>query len=114
MPGVESEAVNYTDLLRWGGISFGFTLEGRDAVPPAEQALVVNQSVSPKYFRTLGIPLLAGRDFALADDAEAPRVAIVSESFARRYWPDGDALGKRFKNGPPDANEVNWISVVVL
>jgi predicted permease len=112
LPGVESAAVNYTDLLRWSGISFGFTLEGRDAVPPAEQALVVNQSVTPKYFRTLGIPLLAGRDFALADDAGAPRVAIVSESFARRYWPDGEALGKRFRNGPPDAGDAPWITVV--
>ncbi|MBV8856413.1 MAG: ABC transporter permease [Acidobacteria bacterium] len=112
LPGVESAAVNYTDLLRWSGISFGFTLEGRDPVPPAEQASVVNQSVTPKYFRTLGIPLLAGRDFAPADDAGAPRVAIVSESFARRYWPDGDVLGKRFRNGPPNAKDAPWITVV--
>jgi predicted permease len=112
LPGVESAAVNYTDLLRWGGISFGFTLEGREPVPPAEQTTVVSQSVTPKYFRTLGIPLLAGRDFALADDAEAPRVAIVSESFARRYWPGGDALGKRFKNGSANTEEAPWITVV--
>ena len=52
--------------------------------------------VTPDYFRALDIPLLQGRDLAAADTAAAPFVAVVSESFATRYWPAGDALGRSF------------------
>jgi predicted permease len=48
------------------------------------------------YFDALRIPLMAGRDFGAGDVFDAPFVAIVSESFARRYWPDGSAIGRRF------------------
>ena len=67
--------------------------------------------VSPGYFATLGIRLLHGRDFTGSDDAHAPGVAIVSETVARRIWPDADALGKRIaladQPGPND-----WLTVV--
>jgi predicted permease len=112
LSGVEQAAVNYTDLLRWSGISFGFTLEGREPVPQSEQVATPNQSVTPNYFRTVGIPLLAGRDFTWRDDADSPLVAIVSETFARRYWPEGDALGKRFKSGSATTGETPWITIV--
>jgi len=52
-------------------------------------------TVAPGYFRTLGIPLVAGRDFTQADDRPAPKVAIVSRSLAGRLWPGQDAIGKR-------------------
>jgi len=51
--------------------------------------------VSPGFFRTLGIPLLRGRDFSQTDDQGHPRVAIVSSSLAERLFPNGDAIGKR-------------------
>ncbi len=51
--------------------------------------------VSADYFRTMGVPLLKGRTFTDRDDGTAPAVAIVSQSFARRYFPDGDPLGRR-------------------
>ena len=50
--------------------------------------------VDAGYFRTLGIPLLGGRDFTPQDDRDSPRVAIVSEAFAKRYWPDVDPIGR--------------------
>jgi predicted permease len=53
--------------------------------------------VTPGYFATLGIPLRRGRDVAATDTREQPFVAVVSESFARRQWPNEDPLGKRFK-----------------
>src|SRR5208337_3484562 len=53
-------------------------------------------TATPGYFRTLGIRLLAGRDFADHDTAQAPRVAIVNESMAKRLWPGENAVGKRF------------------
>ena len=55
--------------------------------------------VTPNYFKTLGIPLLRGRDFGASDREGAPRVAVVNETMARRFWPGEDALGKRFRLG---------------
>src|ERR1051325_2657751 len=52
-----------------------------------------------RYFRTLGIPLIQGREFTEEYHADRPLEVVVSESFARRYWPNGDALGKRFRAG---------------
>jgi putative ABC transport system permease protein len=59
----------------------------------------------------MGIPLLSGRDFTERDDAGNPRVAIVTRSFALRYWPSVDPLGKRFKYGPVDSTQP-WITIV--
>jgi predicted permease len=56
-------------------------------------------TVTPGFFQTLGIPLLDGRDFEAADRPGAPAVAIVDESTAKRFWPDGRALGKRVVMG---------------
>ena len=53
--------------------------------------------ISPGFFRTLGIPLLRGRDFDQTDDGRHPRVAIVSSSLAERLFPDGNAIGKRIR-----------------
>jgi predicted permease len=54
----------------------------------------VSLIVMPGYFQTLGVPLISGRDFTAHDDSAASRVAIISETMARRYWPDEDALGQ--------------------
>ena len=55
--------------------------------------------VTPAYFETLRIPLVRGRGFSLTDDRKAPRVAIVNESMATRFFPDGDALGRQIEIG---------------
>ena len=68
--------------------------EGQSVVPPAQRPLAQWNSVTPEYFQTLGIPLLRGRDFTWADDEESPLVLIVSESLARRFWPNQNPLGK--------------------
>ena len=67
-----------------------FTVEGH----PERRARTYVNSVAPGFFETLGIPLLRGRDFLASDRPGAPVVAIVSESFARAYFPDEEALGK--------------------
>jgi putative ABC transport system permease protein len=56
-------------------------------------------AISPDFFRALGIPLLKGREFNEHDTSDSPGVLIISESLARRLWPDGDALGKRLNIG---------------
>jgi predicted permease len=62
-----------------------------------EQPAPEYDEVSPAYFATLGIPLVSGRAFTLADDENAPRVAVVNEAMAAKYWPRSDPLGKIFQ-----------------
>jgi len=70
-----------------------------DQVPPPGQRApeATMYSASAEYFDAVGVRLLAGRTFRESDDAGAPRVAIVNETLARRFWPDADAVGRRFR-----------------
>jgi putative ABC transport system permease protein len=67
--------------------------------------------ICPHYFQTLRIPLLAGRDFTLADAVGAPEVVIVNEALVRRYFPDQDPVGRRLKLGGPRST-APWFTVV--
>jgi len=71
-------------------------IEGQAPARSGEAPRAGAASVSPEHLRTLGTRLLGGRDFTEQDDERAPRVAVINETFARRFWPDGDAVGKRF------------------
>jgi predicted permease len=87
----------------------GLTVEGvTDA--PGTNPWAYYLTVSDDYFRALGIPLRQGRTFGPQDHLEAPEVALVSESLARRYWPRESAVGKRIRFGPDGA--APWIEVV--
>ena len=102
-----ASAVNFVPL---GGamIRGDIKVDGR-TLPPSY--LVAKPSVSPGYFRTMGIRLRLGREFTAQDVASAPHVAIVSESVARQIWPDVNPIGQRISNkdvpGPGD-----WLTVV--
>ncbi len=108
-PGVEAAGgTNHVPLA--GDIwSLSFQIEGR-AVPVSELPSAVYRVATPGYFAALGVPVLRGRDFALADRANAPGVAIVNETMARRHWPGEDALGKRIALGP--ARNPEWRTIV--
>ena len=67
--------------------------------------------VMPGAFDALGLPLVAGRDFTLRDDSAAPGVAVVSETFAQRYWPGQDAVGKQLRLRAPDAPLLTVVGV---
>lgn len=85
----------------------GQPLERLPAVPTA-----MYNRVSPGYFQAMGTRLLEGRDFVEQDDEKAQRVAIINETFARRFFPGEDAVGKRFSLGRPDAAKTIVIGVV--
>jgi predicted permease len=74
------------------------------------------EAITPGYFRTLGIPLLRGRDFASTDVAAAPNVVIVSASAAAKYWPDRDAIGQQLvvatQRAPGTREQLRWQTVV--
>ena len=79
----------------------------------AEPVLVYSNAVSPGHFRTLGIPLLAGRDFDERDRETSPLVVIVNETLARRFWPGANPIGQRLRvNDSAPASP--WLEVVGL
>ncbi len=71
--------------------------------------VAIFNSVSPGYFATIGQPLLRGRDFATSDGNTAPRVAIVNQQFARKFWPGQDVIGRKFKQGDGDVEIVGLV-----
>ena len=81
------------------------------AVPGADPVRHFRHGVTPKFFETLGIPILAGRGFTNADLTESPRVAVVSDATARRLWPGQNPLGQRFHLGDQTGPEVAVVGV---
>ena len=96
-PGVESVAL--ADSIPYGGLMRRRTIQGID----------VNESeVSPEYFRTIGLHLISGRDFT-RHDADSPGAIIVSESLARRLWPDQSPMGRTIRTGARTAQVVGVV-----
>ena len=114
IPGVESVAFTQTMPFTWG-IPANFSVYGSsdDAtkLPPA-----FYDSVSPSFFGTLRIPLVAGRTFTETDDGNAPRVIVLSESAAKKFFPNENPIGKRLVLPPsrqqPTAQALEIIGVV--
>jgi len=98
LPGVRG--VGSSEIAALTGTDYGanITIEGREKLPEDLQHINYD-AISPKYFSTLGVPLLAGREFNESDTANSPKVAVVSESMAKRYFPEGTPLGARFAWG---------------
>ncbi|MFP5264635.1 MAG: ABC transporter permease [Blastocatellia bacterium] len=94
LPGVVS--VGATESLPMSGdYVYGFEIEGRPPAAPGEDISTNYYSVTPDYFRAMGIQLLRGRLFTDRDRDGAQRVAIINESMAKRIFPDEDPIGKR-------------------
>ncbi len=85
-------------------------LEGREYPEPSDRPRSHVDYVTPGFFAFLGESLLEGEGFTDAHDADAPPVAIVNRSFVEEFWPDGSAVGRRFRGGVADS--VPWITVV--
>jgi len=82
-----------------------------DGRSPDHGVLVEDESVTPRYFPTLGLHMVTGRAFTDQDIENVRAVAIVSESLAHRAFPNSDALGKQVRFGPPEANH-SWLTIV--
>jgi len=95
LAGVESATLARVVPLSGGGRTTNVLIEGQEP-PPEDRPNTVNANVvGLRYFETLGIPFVRGRDFTAQDREGAPGVVIVNETFARRFWPDEDPIGKR-------------------
>jgi putative ABC transport system permease protein len=109
IPGVESAGI-IGDLFIGGTAEQLLTTEG-DARSISERVRLRRDEVSGGFFEALRTPLLRGRFFSVEDGPDSPRVAIVNEAMARRLWPGGDPVGKRFKLGAGDSRGP-WFTVV--
>jgi putative ABC transport system permease protein len=107
-PGIASAAFSSGVPLH-DGWSRTYTIEGRPR-DLKDMPFVNHVVVSPGYFRTLGIPLLEGRDFT-ETDFDQPHILIVTKSFERENWPGESAVGKHLRFGPPKNNEP-WHTIV--
>ncbi len=121
LPGVRSASVARVAVLTGGGRMTTIAVEGRPDSgdrgqsegggfqPTAGRTTMVNV-VGPGFFRTLGIPLVRGRDFSGHDSESGPLVAIVSATMVRQFFPGEDPIGKRFTTGTGTTNE--WTEIV--
>jgi len=121
VPGVASAAAINRPPLNGGGISMQFLIEGHPAPPPTndssgsqEQGQTADYfAITQNYFATMKIPILRGRDFTVDDTAAAPLVIIVSQSFAKRFFPNEEPVGKRITlDFVPDERPRQIIAVV--
>jgi putative ABC transport system permease protein len=110
LPGVVTAGAISHLPLSGANAGRSFSIEGR-TLPPGQNASAAYRLTCPGYFKALGIPLLKGRDFDARDATESPGVVIINEETAKRYWPDDDPVGKRFKLGRPDGSNP-WMTVV--
>jgi len=109
VPGVESAGI-IGDLFISNPREQVLTVETDDGTVSGRPRLT-RAEVSANFFATLGTPLLRGRFFSLADGRESAPVAIINEAMARRSWPRGDPVGRRFKYGLRDSDQ-RWYTVV--
>ena len=106
LPGAKSAAISAALPLSWKRIT-PVLPEGQPSVPLAERPFIDIEAISPQWFLTMRVPLRSGRTFTAADNAQAPKVVIVNEAFARRFWPNQNPLGKHITVGRwPEPAEV--------
>ena len=98
LPGVRDAATSAALPLSWKRIT-PVLPEGQPDVPLPQRPFIDIEAISPTWFRTMRVPLLRGREFTSADDAQAAKVVIANETFARRFWPGQDPIGRRIVVG---------------
>ncbi|HVT15056.1 MAG TPA: ABC transporter permease [Thermoanaerobaculia bacterium] len=110
LPGVVSVAAAVSGIPLADAWGRSLTVEGSPLLSLREAPMINHVVATPGYFKTLGVPLVAGRDFTEADGTAA-LVTIVDQDLARRYWPNASPLGKHVRFGPPEDDEP-WHTVV--
>ena len=111
LPGVESLSMASAVPLDFESYNDSVVLDGQTPGPHDGKVTVWRSVVAPHYFETVGTALLQGRDFNAEDNREAPRVAIINETMARKYWPGQNPLGQHFRLRSADGPLVEIVGV---
>jgi predicted permease len=111
VPGVTGAATSMVPLLAGSNWGSSVSVQGFESGPDTDTHANFNE-ISPGYFRTLGIPLMAGREFTAADAAGSPKVAIVNEAFAKKFNLGREAVGKRMSTGGPGELNIEIVGIV--
>ncbi|MGB6874771.1 MAG: ABC transporter permease [Candidatus Acidiferrales bacterium] len=107
-PGLQDSALAAPlPMDRQGEATFAFSIVGNPPLPPGKSTTADYATVSPNYFRVMRIPLLRGRFFSEQDSPSNPKVALISETLARRYFPNQDPIGREMKFGFPPNIDVS-------
>ncbi len=111
LPGVTSAgAINMLPIQSYYS-SLNFSIQGRELPPPGHEPGAEHRLISPDYFRAMGIPLISGRFFRPEDRADAPRVALVNQRVAERYFPNENPVGKSIAYGTQPKPD-GWMTIV--
>jgi putative ABC transport system permease protein len=111
VPGVRNVALGLSLPVRGSFWNSVFIVDGQPIPARADLPSAALNPVTPSYFDTMGIRLLRGRGFNASDRNGAPHVVVVNETFAKRFWPNGDAIGQRIKQGWPE-DQTPWREIV--
>ena len=101
IPGVQAASASTPIPLSGNSMRVSFDIEGHP-LPPGERNAARIFIANPGFFRTMGIPVLRGREFQNSDQPTSPPVVVISESFARKYFPDVDPIGRHINPGLSD------------
>jgi putative ABC transport system permease protein len=111
LPGVKSAGVVNWIPLVFQGDSIGISIEGQPDPVLSQRPNAATRVINPNYFSSMGMRLLKGRNVDDRDKSTSPAVAVISESMAKRFWPNQDPIGKRFTPGDPTRAD-QWIQVI--
>jgi putative ABC transport system permease protein len=107
MPAVQGVAISNDLPLQGDDTTTGVgTIEGRETLPPGHEFLVGIHIANPGFFRTMGIPLLRGREFTSSDADKSTSVLIINQKVAETFWPGQDPIGKHLQVMGPGTSEV--------
>jgi predicted permease len=110
LPGIEAASFSFLTFNKGAWTSPIFTA---DDTPPKGDGIFIHENiVGADYFKAMGIPMVGGRVFNANDDARAHKVAVVSETLARHFYPAGDAIGKHFGERDDQRNEYEIVGIV--
>jgi putative ABC transport system permease protein len=111
IPGVVSVSAA-AQLPFEGSAGRGFQIEGQPAAKPGDMPGAGYSVACPNYFRTMGIPILKGREFTHQDSLSAPGVIVINETMARKFWPKEDPVGRAIRLGGSDGPRLTVVGVV--
>jgi putative ABC transport system permease protein len=110
LPGVDVASLSYSVPLSYYNSSAYIEVEGHPTPSQRRKPFAGTNSVTPEYLRTMKLRLLRGRFFTESDDARAPRVAVINQTMARKFWPGEDPIGRRIRS--TDIDHDAWLTVV--